>query len=77
MFKNFNVILIYLALSDDIIFERISARNKNLKPNEYLMDRETYNILSSKFECPDNAEQFITYENNEQLVIELKKLNIK
>ncbi len=55
-FPNFNVIFIYMKLNDDDIFERIEHRNKHLKENEYYMDKQTYKILSAKFEEVDKSE---------------------
>ncbi len=55
-FTNFNVIFVYMRLDDEEIFRRIENRNKKLKDNEYFMDKETYLILSSKFEEPDESE---------------------
>lgn len=64
-FKDFNVIIVYLNLDDETIFGQISKRNKNLKPNEYYIDRETYDFFCSKFEVPDGRyENFIEYKSD-------------
>lgn len=59
LFENSNVILLYLKLDDDTIFKQIEKRNANLKDNEYYMDKNTYEFLSSKFEEPISEENAI------------------
>ena len=65
-FSKYNVFTIYIKLSDDEIFNRIEKRNSNLKENEYFMDKETFNFLSSKFEEPNNEKNLIVFENIEK-----------
>lgn len=64
-FKNANVVLVYLMLSDDEILERIEKRNLSLKDNEYFIDRVTYKTLSVKFEEPTTDENSIIYSCDE------------
>lgn len=52
LFAEYNVVLIYLDLNNEKIFEQITKRNNNLQSNEYYIDRETFEFLSSKFEEP-------------------------
>lgn len=62
-FKNRDVVFVYLKKDDDVIFNQISKRNENLKENEYYIDKNTYDILSSKFEWPEEDENMIIYTN--------------
>lgn len=61
IFKNHNVILIYLKLDDEKIFNQILNRNQNLKENEYYIDKSTFDFLSKKFEEPTSVENIIEY----------------
>ena len=67
LFKNRNVILVYMKLDDEKIFSQITNRNNNLKENEYFMDRPTYDFLSAKFEEPTEDENPIIYTNFDEL----------
>ncbi len=71
-FKNYDVIVVYLKLDDEKIFNQIENRNSNLKDNEYFMDLNTFKILSSKFEEPTNDE-YVICENIIQFVEEFKQ----
>lgn len=71
-FKNYEVIIIYLKLDEDKIFNQIEKRNANLKDNEYFMDLNTFNILSSKFEEPTN-EEYVICNNTKEFVEEFKQ----
>lgn len=55
-FNHYDVKFIYIAKSDDEIFNCIEKRNANLKENEYFMDRATFDFLASKFEEPIDEE---------------------
>ena len=74
-FSEYNVLTIYIKLSDDEIFNRIEKRNSNLKENEYFIDKETFNFLSSKFEEPNNEKNLIVFENIDKFKNFLEKLN--
>lgn len=74
IFKNSNVILVYLKLDNEKIFQQIENRNKNLKDNEYFMDRDTYNFLSSKFEEPTEDENPIIYSSEKDFNIFIDKI---
>lgn len=63
IFKNHNVILIYLKLDDEKIFNQIINRNQNLKENEYYIDKSTFDFLSKKFEEPTIDENIIEYSS--------------
>ncbi len=63
-FKNNKVIIVYLKLDDDKIFNQIEKRNANLKDNEYFMDKNTFEFLSSKFEEPTEEECVICKNTN-------------
>ena len=71
-FKNYEVIIIYLKLDEDKIFNQIEKRNANLKDSEYFMDLNTFNILSSKFEEPTN-EEYVICNNTKEFVEEFKQ----
>lgn len=73
-FPNTEVTLIYFDLSDDEIWKRIEKRNKNLKDNEYFMDRATFDFLSSKFEKPRN-ETCLVFRKKNYEIEELNKLS--
>lgn len=55
-FAKYDVKLIYLNYSDEIIKERINYRNKNLKDNEYEIDDHLYELFAGWFEEPDEDE---------------------
>ena len=63
-FKNYEVIIVYLKLDEDKIFNQIEKRNANLKDNEYFMDLNTFKILSSKFEEPTDEECVVCEDTN-------------
>lgn len=67
IFKNSNVVLVYLKLDNEKIFKQIEKRNANLKNNEYFMDKTTFDFLSTKFEEPTNDENAIIYSNQADL----------
>ena len=75
LFKNRNVVLVYMKLDDEKIFSQITNRNNNLKDNEYYMDRPTFDFLSGKFEEPTQDENPIIYNDLNQLLelIKIKK----
>lgn len=60
-FNSKDVVLVYLKKNDDVIFKQIEKRNENLKENEYYMDKATYDILSLKFEEPQEDEGAIIF----------------
>ncbi len=70
-FSTTQVKLVYIKLDDDEIYSRIQNRNNNLQPNEYYMDKNTYNILAKKFEEPDQTEDYIIYTNKQDLIKQL------
>ena len=71
-FKNYEVIIVYLKLDEDKIFNQIEKRNANLKDNEYFMDLNTFKILSSKFEEPTD-EEYVVCEDSNSFVGEFKQ----
>lgn len=62
---------VYIKLSEEEIFKRVSHRNANLKNTEYFMDENTFKFLSSQFEEPDDSEKFVLYSNDDNLVQKL------
>ena len=64
--------MISTKLDDMTILDRLSYRNRHLGVSEYYIDENTFSILSSEFEEPDQMESFILYKNIEQLVLNLK-----
>lgn len=76
-FCKFNVIIIYIKLDNETIFNRIQNRNANLKDNEYFMDKNTFEFLSSLFEEPSENEECIIYNNSlEELKIQFNKYDL-
>ncbi len=73
-FKKSNVILVYLKLDNNEILKRIKKRNENLKDNEYFMDKNTFEFLSSKFEEPTTDEKAIIYSNEKDFKIFTNKI---
>ena len=67
-FTNFNVIFVYMRLDDEEIFRRIENRNKHLKADEYFMDKDTFNILSAKFEEPNESEGRIIFVDKDTII---------
>ena len=61
IFKEYNIVLIYLNVNHKTLIKNIQNRNENLSKNEYYMDEETLNILVSKFEPLDTSENYIEY----------------
>ena len=64
VFSNFKTAIIYLNKSDEEIFKNLDKRNANLKENEYFIDRETFKILSSKFEEPQICEGVLNFSSS-------------
>ncbi|HCC07309.1 MAG TPA: hypothetical protein DEP72_04000 [Clostridiales bacterium] len=56
-FAKYDVRLIYLNYSDEVIRERVHHRNKNLKENEYEIPDHEYELFSSWFEEPGEDEK--------------------
>ena len=54
-------------MDNEEIFKQIENRNTNLKDNEYLMDRPTFDFLSAKFEEPTEDENPIIYTKQTDL----------
>jgi len=75
-FKAYNVIIVYLKLDNETIFERIENRNNKLKENEYYMDKNTFLILSGFFEEPKEDENLIIYTDMEDLEFKLNKYGL-
>lgn len=75
-FKAYNVIVVYLKLDNEIIFERIENRNNNLQENEYYMDKNTFLILSGFFEEPQEDENLIIYTSMVDLEFKLNNYGL-
>ncbi|MDR1216280.1 MAG: ATP-binding protein [Treponema sp.] len=73
-FNKYKVIFIYLNVNDDILWERIENRNKNLKEGEYRFDREMFNFLSKLFDEFDDNEEYIIFKNIPQLKSEIRNI---
>lgn len=68
LFSNRKVVLVYMKLDDEKIFNQITNRNNNLKDNEYFMDRSTFDFLSGKFEEPTEDENPIIYTDLNEFI---------
>lgn len=77
IFKEYNVVLIYLNVEHNTLVQNVKKRNENLAENEYFMDEETLKILANKFEEPDEAEDYIEYTNEENIYNYLDKILTK
>ena len=75
-FSGHKVIIIYMKLDDAMILERLSFRNSHLGEGEYYINENTFFLLSTKFEEPDQTETYIQYKNIDNLVLDLKKWNL-
>lgn len=73
----FNVVIVYLNIDDKTILSHLEKRNSNLKENEYFIDEQTFEILSSKFEVPSTDENFISYSQNDDFISNLKHFIMK
>ena len=67
LFKEYNIVLIYLNVEHKTLIKNVQKRNAHLSKNEYYMDEATLNILANKFEPLDKSENYIEYTSDDTL----------
>lgn len=51
-FEGYEVKLIYMDVPEEILYQRVAARNKAGRALDYYMTKETHQALNSRFEVP-------------------------
>ena len=71
-FNKYNVIFVYMNTDGNIRWKRMEKRNEIINSNNYVFDKETFEFISKLFENFSEDEEYITFNNIEELIIEIK-----